>query len=189
MKRNRIFKSVLAIVASLGIVIVIGLGRGGAEAAEKIKIGVVNFQRALGEVEQGKKAKATLKSEFDARQKKLDLQQQELKKMQEEMEKQKAVLSQDALMSKQKVFSEKYLQLQKSMASYRDELISKESKLTGQILQNLKKIVGEIGQKEGFALIVENSQETVLFAEVENDLTGRVVSMYNQKFTGPIKTE
>ena len=157
--------------------------------AENIKIGTVNFQQAINGVEQGKKAKATLKSEFETKQKKLDLQQQELKKMQEDLEKQKAVLSQEALLSKQKSFSDKYLELQKSMAGYRDELMSKESKMTGQILQNLKKIVGEIGQKEGFTLIVENSQETVLFSQAKEDLTNRVVTLYNQKFTAPLKTD
>lgn len=158
-------------------------------AAENLKIGMVSFQQALNQVEQGKRAKAALKSEFDAKQRKLDIQQQELKKMQDEIEKQKLVLSQDALMAKQKTFSDKYLELQKSMAGYRDELVSKEAKMTGQILKNLKTIVAEIGQKEGFTLIVEVSQDAVLFAQAKEDLTGRVVSIYNQKYSGPLKTE
>lgn len=168
---------------------ILALSSGRAFAAEKGKIGVVNFQQALLEVDQGKKAKAALKGEFDAKQKKLDLQQQELKKLQEEMEKQKAVLSQDTLMTKQKTFSDKYLQLQKSMSDYQNELMGKQSKMAGQILQNLKKIVGDLGQKEGYSLIFENSQETVLFAQQADDLTSRVVSLYNQKFSGPLKIE
>jgi outer membrane protein len=160
-----------------------------AWAAENLKIGMVNFQQALNQVEQGKRAKAALKSEFDAKQKKLDLQQQELKQMQAELEKQKSVLSQDAMMAKQKTFSDKYLELQKSMAGYRDELVSKEAKMTGQILTNLKTVVAEIGQKEGFMLIVETSQDAVLFAKANEDLTNRVVTLYNQKFSGPLKSE
>jgi outer membrane protein len=160
-----------------------------AAAAENLKIGGVNFQQALNEVEQGRRAKAALKSEFDAKQKKLDLQQAELKKMQEEIEKQKSVLSQDALAAKQKTFGDKYLELQKSMASYRDELVAKEAKMTGQILKNLKTVVAEVGQKEGFTLIVETSQDAVLYAQVKEDLTTKVVSLYNQRYSGPIKME
>lgn len=160
-----------------------------AAAAENLKIGGVNFQQALNDVEQGKRAKAALKSEFDAKQKKLDLQQAELKRMQEEIEKQKSVLSQDALVAKQKTFSDKYLELQKSMASYRDELVTKEAKMTGQILKNLKTLVAEVGQKEGFTLIVETSQDAVLYAQVKEDLTTKVVSLYNQRYSGPIKME
>ncbi len=169
------------------LVAVFGLGQ--ALAAENLKIGMVNFQQALNDVEQGKRAKAALKSEFDAKQKKLNLQQEELKQMQADLEKQKTVLSQEAMASKAKTFNDKFMELQKSMASYRDELMVKESKMTGQILKNLKSIIADIGQKEGFTLIVETSQDAVLYANATTDLTGRVVTMYNQKFTGSLKTE
>lgn len=162
---------------------------GKVQAAENLKIGMVNFQQALNEVEQGKRAKAALKAEFDGKQKKLDVQQGELKKMQDEFSKNKSVLSQDAMTTKQKTFTDKYMELQKSMQAYRDELVQKESRMTGQILQNLKKIVAEIGQKEGYTLIVETSQDAVLYAQVKEDLSHRVIATYNQRFTGPLKTE
>lgn len=177
-------KKVVVLVACL-----VAFGAVRALAAENLKIGIVNFQQALNEVEQGKRAKAALKSEFDAKQRKLDVQQGELKKMQEELEKQKSVLSQDALLTKQKTFSDKYMGLQKSMAGYRDELVSKEAKMTGQILQNLRKLVQDIGQKEGYTLIVETSQDAVLYAQAKEDLTGRVISVYNQKYTGSLKMD
>ncbi len=158
------------------------------ESAE-MKVGTVNFQQALNEVDQGKKAKAALKTEFDSKQKKLNIQQEELKKLQEDFEKQKAVLSQDALMAKQKTFQDKYLELQKSMASYRDELVAKEAKMTGSILQNLKTVVADVGQKEGFTLVMEVAQDAVLYVQSKEDLTEKVVKLYNQKFSGPLKTE
>ncbi|QQR79777.1 MAG: OmpH family outer membrane protein [Deltaproteobacteria bacterium] len=157
-----------------------------AQAAE-LKVGVVNFQKALNEVEQGKKAKAALKAEFDAKQKKLQIQEDELKKMQAEFEKQKAVLSQDALMAKQKTFQEKYTDLQKNFAGYRDELVGRESKMTSQILQNLKTVVAALGQKGGFTLVMESSADTVLYVQSKEDLTDEVIKAYNSKFTGPLK--
>lgn len=178
---KRIFVWVILISLSLVVTEVL--------ASEGLKVGMVNFQQALNDVEQGKRAKAALKSEFDAKQRKLDLQQEELKKMQEEVEKQKGVLSQDALMGKQKVFSEKYLGLQKSMASYRDDLVAKEAKMTGQILENLRKIVKEIGDKEGFALVVETSQDAVLYVQAKEDLTKRVISLYNQRYQGSLRID
>lgn len=181
MKRTIVFAVLIAAFA------VMGVSRVGA--AENIKVGLVNFQQALNEVEQGKTAKAALKSEFDAKQKKLDLQQEELKKLQQEAEQQKAVLSQEAMAGKQKAFGDKYMELQKSMASYREDLMNKEAKMTGQILKNLKSIVADIGQKEDYTLIIESSQDAVLYAQAKEDLTGRVVSIYNQKFKGPLKSE
>ena len=171
------------------LVLLAAVGTGKAFAADNLKIGMVNFQQALNEVEQGKRAKGALKSEFDAKQKKLDLQQEGLKKLQEDLEKQKSVLSQDAMLGKQKTFNDKFMELQKSMAAYRDDLVGKEARMTAQILQNLKKIVGDIGQKEGYTLIVETSQDAVLFAQAKEDLTQRVISLYNQKYTGSLKTD
>ncbi len=157
--------------------------------AADLKLASVSFQKALNEVEQGKKAKGLLKTEFDEKQKKLDLKQQELKQLQDEFEKQKAVLSQEALAGKQKNFSDKYLELQKSMTSYREELVGKESKLTAEILKNLKQIIAEIGQKEGYTLIMESSQDAVLYAQAKDDLTDRVIKEYNKRFTAPLKVD
>lgn len=180
-KTTRVFALALAVSLSLGVA--------RSVRAEDVKIGGVNFQQALNEVDQGKKAKAALKAEFDAKQKKLQLQQDELKKMQEEAQKQGAVMSQDAMAAKQKAFNDKLVALQKDMATYRDDLVAKEAKMTGQILQNLKTITAEVGAKEGYTMIVETSQDAVLYAKTKDDLTQRLISMYNQRFTGPLKME
>lgn len=177
MKKNILFMALVALSLSVG-----------AHAAE-LKIGTVNFQKALNEVEQGKKAKAALKAEFDAKQKKLQVQEDELKKMQAEFEKQKAVLSQDALVAKQKTFQEKYAELQKNFSGYRDELMGRESKMTSQILQNLKSVVADLGQKGGFSLVMESSADTVLYVQSKEDLTDSVIKAYNSKFNGPLKEE
>lgn len=149
-----------------------------------IKIGVVNVQEALNGVEQGKKAKANLKAEFDAKQKRLDLQQDELKKMREELDKKRLVLSPADLQGKEEQFSKKYMELQKNFADYRQEIVQKEAQYTASIVKNLKEICAEIGKKEGYTLIVESSQDAVLFAGAEEDLTSRVVKMYNQRYKG-----
>ena len=180
-------KKVFAMVTVFSLVLV--LGAASAVRAEDVKIGGVNFQQALNEVEQGKRAKASLKSEFDAKQKKLALQQDDLKRLQDEAQKQGAVLSKDAMAAKQKEFYDKLTELQKNMETYRGELVAKEAKMTNQILQNLKTITAEVGQKEGYTMIVETSQDAVLYAKTKDDLTQRLVGMYNQRFTGPIKME
>jgi outer membrane protein len=178
-------KRIFAMVTVFSLV----LGSAASVRAQEVKIGGVNFQQALNEVEQGKRAKASLKAEFDAKQKKLALQQDELKRLQGEAQKQGAVLSKDAMAAKQKEFYDKLTELQKNMETYRGELVAKEAKMTTQILQNLKTITAEVGQKEGYTMIVETSQDAVLYAKTKDDLTSRLIGMYNQRFTGPIKME
>lgn len=160
-----------------------------AQAATEIKIGVVSIQQALNEVEQGKKAKDQLKSEFDARQKKLDLQQDELKKIRDDLEKQRVVLSPEVMKTKEEEFTKKYMELQQNFANYRQEITQKEAQYTAVILENLRKICREIGQKEGYTLVVETSQDAVLYANSKEDLTKRVIAQYNKQYKGPLKTQ
>ena len=169
-------------VAALLAVLVSQPGLAAAEGT--MKIGVVNFQQALNEVDQGKTAKTMLKTEFDARQKRLDLQQEELKKIRDELDKQKLVAADQGLQAKEEAFNKKFMDLQKNFSDYRQEIAQKEARYTGAILKNLKGICQEIGQKEGYTLIVENSQDAVLYAGSKDDLTGRVIKIYNQRFKG-----
>lgn len=178
----------IVVLSSIALAVVMFVP-GRSLLAEDLKVGTVNFQQALNEVGQGKRSKAALKSEFDAKQRKLAVQQEELKKMQEEAQKQAQVLSKEAMAEKQGVFQEKLMELQKNMATYRDELVQKEARMTGQILKNLKTVVAEVGQKEGYTLIVETSQDAILYAKSKDDLTSRMITLYNQKFTGPLKAE
>lgn len=169
--------------------VLFGLVGGPVIAAEGVKIGVIDFQKALNSVEQGKRAKDQLKGEFDSKQKKLDLQQNELKQIREDFEKQKLALSEAAVREKEKQFNDKYMELQKNIGGYRQDLATKEAKMTGLIIQNLRQIVGEIGKQEKFTLVVEKSQDAVVYAESQDDLTDRVISIYNKKFTGNLNIQ
>ncbi len=171
----------------LGFTLVLSIVLGTAQAETAIKIAMVNFQQALNRVEQAQKAKASLKKDFDAKQKKLDLQQDELKRLREEIEKQRLVLSASELQGKEESFSRRYMELQKNLADYRTEITQKEAQFTGQILLNLRKICEDLGKEKGYALIVETSQDAVLYADAKEDLTDEVVKRYNKKFTGTLE--
>mgnify|MGYP001617343349 CR=1 FL=1 len=107
--------------------------------------------------------------------------------MRDDLEKQKLVLSQQDLANKEQTFSKKYMDLQKNFADYRQEIVQKEAQYTQVIVKNLKELCGEVGKKEGYALIVETSQDAVLFADAKEDLTDRMVKLYNQRFKGPLE--
>lgn len=150
-----------------------------AADAPTYKFGYVDFQRTLNEVDEGKKAKATLKSEFEEKQKKLDAVQGELQKMKDDLEKQRLILSQEALKGKEDEYRKKFMELQQKLGSYKEELQMKEAKLTSEILVVVRAIISDIGSKEGYTMILEKSQEIVLYSQADGDLTARVVKEYN----------
>src|SRR5690348_13938167 len=94
MKRNWMF-GVMALAAATPFVTLEGLAR-----AEQ-KIAYVDLQRALEETEEGKHAKAKLKTDFEKKQKELDARQEELKKMKADLDKQSSILKPEALAQKQ----------------------------------------------------------------------------------------
>lgn len=155
--------------------------------AQELKIGLVDFQRALNEVEEGKAAKARLKVEFDQKQKTLDALQNDLKAMKDNLEKQKLVLSQDAMKQKATEYQDKFIELQKRLAEFRGELQQKEAQYTGEIVTSMRQIVQEIGAQEKFTLIFEKATDVVLYSPTATDLTPKVITAFNSRPRGAKK--
>lgn len=148
------------------------------------KVGVIDLQKALNDVEEGKAAKARLKSEFDAKQKTLDALQNDLKAMKDNLEKQKLVLSQDAMKQKEMEYRDKFIELQKKLSEFRGELQQKEAQYTGSIIVALKQLVSELGARDKYTLIFEKGQDVVLYAPNATDLTPALIQLYNSKPRG-----
>ncbi len=151
----------------------------GVAQAQNLKIGLVDFQQALNDVEEGKRAKANLKSQFDSKQKALTDKQNALKALKDQLETQRAALSGDAMKQKEAEYRDKFLDLQKTLAEYRNEIATKEAEMTQTIVAKLRNTVNSIGAQEGFALIFETSQDAVLYAPQAVNLTPKVVQAYN----------
>jgi len=162
------------------IIFIIGIGSMAAAKAEENKFGYVDFNRALNEVEEGKRTKASLKAEFEKKQKQLELMQKELKTMQADLEKQKLILSAEAMKKKEEAFRNKFIEVNQKLAQYRDEMAKREMEATGKILNKLRDIVREIGQAEGYTMILEKSQDVVIYSPAGADLTSRVIKQFNK---------
>lgn len=150
----------------------------GAPAATRI--GYVDFTRALNEVSDGREAKKRLRGEFKEKQQRLNILQAELTAMKEEIDRDKLILSSAALKAREGAYRQKLMDVQRRFAEFRREMSEREGHLTEEILTRLRDIVRSIGEREGYALILEKSQEIVLYAPRVEDLTGRVIKEYNR---------
>ena len=156
------------------------LALGGTAATAKAqKIAVVDIQRALLETEDGRKAKARLKKLFEKRQQTLDKQQTDLKSMQENLQKQKSVLSQEVFAKKLQAYQKALQELQVTYMEFQKELAAKEADLTKDILARMQRIGRHIGQKDGYALIVDKGGAGVLYVPTSYDLTDVLIQRYN----------
>lgn len=143
------------------------------------KIAVVDFQRALQETADGRRAKTQIEKLRKDRQVALDAKQKGVQKMKEDIERQQKVLSKEALAKRLEEYQKAYMELQTAYVEYQRELAQEESKLTKQILDRMQAIVRQIGQSEGYTLIVEANEGGVIWAPGQHDLTDRLIERYN----------
>jgi outer membrane protein len=162
---------------------------GSAAKVEAQKIGVVDLQRALNETEEGRQAKAKLKSLFDKRQKTLDKQQNDIKTMKEGLEKQKSVLAREALAKKIEEYQQAFGQLQGTYMEFQRELAAKEAEFTQPILEKMQQIVRRIGQKDGYAVIIDRAQGGVVYTPSAYDITDILIQRYNAGEGGKSKAK
>jgi outer membrane protein len=148
-----------------------------APAMAQSKIAVVDFQRALNESEEGKKAKANLEQKFEKARLKLEAERANVQQMQEELEAQKVMLSSEALSEKENALQQRMLEFQQTVMENQQEMALLEQEMTGSILEKLYKIAQGVAAEDGFNLVIEAS--AIVYNNGTMDLTPKVISRYN----------
>lgn len=151
-----------------------------AMAAEG-KMGYVDLQKALNLSETGKSAKESIQKKVKEHEGAIDARQKELKKLKDELEKQAILLSDEARGAKERDYQQKLKDFQRYTKDIQEELQQKDADFTRQILEELFKVIKEIGEKEGYTMIFEQSESSLLYADDKSDLTDKVIKAYDAK--------
>lgn len=152
-----------------------------AFSAEKmVKIGYMDLQKALNDSDAGKDAKITFNKRVEELQKTLDEKQTEIKKMQDDLEKQKGLLTSEAKGEKEKAYQQKIKDVQRFAKDSQEELQQKDAELTKKILTDLREVIKKIGNDEGYTIILERGESSVLYAAEGVDITDKAIKAYNK---------
>ncbi len=157
-----------------------------APARAEQRIGYVDLQRALNEVEEGKAAKAALKAEFDSKQKLLDEKKTEFEKLRGDFEKQASLMSEDARRQKQGELEKKGQELQGFFMQQQKELSERERETTRGIFTKMSAVVREIAEAEGVSVVLQS--EALVYGAPSLDLTNELVRKYNDRHKGGAAT-
>src|SRR3982751_6750335 len=137
--------------------------------ADDAKIGYVDMQRAVGETEDGRKAKANLKKVFDQKQKELDEQQEDLKKAVEDLDKKRTLLPADKVREKEAELQGRMQKVQQTYLRHQQDLQAKEQEAMSKILERMNRIIAKIAASESFTMIFDRGG--MVYAKPELDLT------------------
>jgi outer membrane protein len=164
----------------LRTILLLALALAPAAATAQQKIGVVDLQRALNEVDEGKAAKALLKKDFDEKQKQLDGKKAEFDKLQADFEKQAVVMSDAAKKEKATDLDRRARELQGLFVQLQKDLSERERDATKGIFDRMATIVRDIAQADGFSIVLERGAG-VVYAPSSLDLTDELIRKYNAR--------
>jgi outer membrane protein len=150
------------------------------QGAESVRIGVVDFQRALDQCEAGKDARLELEKVFKDKEKVLADQRDEIKVLQETLEKQAIMLSADAVSEKKRELAYKNREFQRNYNDFVEEMKLREKDLRTPILKELDRIANDIGKKGGYTLIVHKDRTVIIYFPESIDITDELIRRYNE---------
>jgi outer membrane protein len=152
-----------------------------AAARADLKVGYVDLQRALSEVEEARAAKSRLQNSVNAKQKELEREQDALRKEKDTLDKQMTTMNDEARRAKQMEFEGKYVALMQKLEKSKAELAESEQKELQPILQRMQQVIGQVAQREGLTLVLDKNSG-LLYAPPSLELTNEVVRLYNDQF-------
>ena len=153
-----------------------------AARAAELKIGYVNLQQAVTEVEEGKAARDVLKKEFDQKQKMLDDKQNELKRMKDDLDKQMVVMSDEAKREKAVEFERKVNEMQQVYVQMQKDLQEREREMMKVIFDKMEGVIKDIATAEGYAYVFEQQNAGLMVAPPQSNMTQELVRRYNAKY-------
>ena len=142
-----------------------------AVAAEKSKqIVTVNIQDVLLGSVAGQGVKKVLEEKVGAYQNKFQQEQEEVDALRAEIEKKSSVWSQEVREEKERDYQKRVREMQLKSEDAQFELQQLEKQVMSPVLNELQKVIKEVGEKNGYALILD-SRAGLLYVDSSLDIS------------------
>jgi outer membrane protein len=148
--------------------------------SQSLNVAYVDLQRVMLESDKGKDIRKTLTGEAERLKKALDGKQDELQKLKDALEKQSATITPEARADREKQYQAKLKDYQRLVNDYQGELQQKDMEFTQKILKEIEDVIKGLGERDKYALILERSQAGVLYGNPAIDITGKVITLFNE---------
>ncbi|MET0402742.1 MAG: OmpH family outer membrane protein [Cystobacter sp.] len=148
-------------------------------AAAEVKMGYVDYQRVMLEVEDGKAAKTRLQKWLESRQKEIDAEQESLRKEKETLDKQASAMSEETRVQKATDLQKKVYDLAQKWEKSRGEASERERKEMEPIIARIDDVIRTIADREGLGMVFEKRDSGLVYALSQYDLTNEVIRSYN----------
>lgn len=144
------------------------------------KYAVVDMQKVILSVPEGKTARANLEKEIKKKEKELKKEKGELDKLNKAWKEQAPLLSESARLKKQQEFQQKFISLRNKEMSFQNEIKQKELRATQSIAVKVTKLVDKIAKAKGYEMVFESSSSGLIYLKNPVDITSDVVKAYGK---------
>ena len=167
------------------IALVIGLSfllSSGQASAQGIagKIGFVDLREIIATSESGKQAAAEFKKTFEKRRVSIQQMEADLKKRKDELDKQRSIVKEDVMREKEMEYQKHYRDYQRLVQDSNEEMARRDQELSQKLIPEVMRIVNAFGEKEGYGLILDINNPTVVYHAKANNITKRIVAELNK---------
>jgi outer membrane protein len=157
-----------------------------AAISEELKVGYVDTVKIFANYSKTVEAEEKYKQEIEEWRKKAKEMEAERAEMRE------AIQSQSLMLSEEKI-SEKRLELDQKIKEYQDymqeifgdqgEAAKRNQELTQPLVEEINSVIAEIAEEEGYTIIFDAAQGSLLYARDEIDMTDMVLERLKEKGT------
>jgi outer membrane protein len=129
----------------------------------------------------GKEAKEKIKAKVQGYDAEVQGRQEELKKLKEDLEKQAMLLSEEARNAKERDYQQKVKDYQRFTKDIQETLQQTDADLTRKILERLLTVVQDVGKSDGYTIILEKTESSLVYADDSIDITDAVIKAFDNK--------
>ncbi len=144
-------------------------------------IGLVDIQKVITTIKEGKNVQKTLEKAFNEKKAVLKKDEEKIKKAQEDYKKQSMVLAEAARMTKEREIQELMMKLQTKTMEYQKEIQKMEQDMKKPILEKLRPIIDEVSVAKEVDMTFELSAAPIVYAKSKVDITEEVIKAYDKK--------
>ena len=159
--------------------------------AQLSKVVVVDFERAVVESDEGKKASDKFNGVLQAKQGEVEKKQKELEDQQKRLQTGARTLSDQAKADIQRDIDRRTTELQRLHEDAQRELQAARDELLKPIAERASAVLGVMAEQENYTLVIDisNPESNVVWKNPKNDITDELIKRINASSTATGKTE
>ncbi len=148
-------------------------------ALAEVKVAVVDFQRALNEVNEAAGVRAKLEGMYGERKAAIEKMQKSLEAKKSEYEKQSSILSDSARKAKEEELMKASVEFQQTYSRAEGEMQQAYYAAMQDFIEKMKKISVVIGKERGYTVVLEATEGGVVYWSDTVDITDEMIKRYN----------